>query len=67
VIVAYGYCGYKDWLALKEAQTAFMAAYLFMGLLRTATSAATSITSEREARTWPVLLTTCWYSVSQAT
>lgn len=58
VIVAYGYCGYRGWLALKEAQTAFIAAYLFMGLLRTATSAATSITSEREARTWPVLLST---------
>jgi len=58
VVVAYGYCGYRGWLALKEVQTTFIAAYLFMGLLRTATSAATSITSEREARTWPALLST---------
>ena len=32
--------------------------YLFLGLLRAATSAATSVTSEKEARTWPALLST---------
>jgi ABC-type transport system involved in multi-copper enzyme maturation permease subunit len=57
-IVAYVYCGYKGWLALEETHAAFVAAYLFLGLLRATTSAALSITSEREARTWPVLLTT---------
>ena len=35
-----------------------IAAYLFLGLLRAATSAATSVTSEKEARTWPALLST---------
>jgi ABC-type transport system involved in multi-copper enzyme maturation permease subunit len=58
VVVAYAYCAYKGWLALKEVQTTFVCAYLFLGLLRAATSAATSITSEKEARTWPVLLST---------
>ncbi|MEA3226316.1 MAG: ABC transporter permease [Planctomycetota bacterium] len=54
----YGYCAYKGYLALQELQTAFVLIYLLLGLLRTATSAATSITAEKEARTWPVLLTT---------
>jgi len=57
-IFAYGYCGYKGWLALHEVHAAFVVAYLFLGLLRAATSAATSITTEREARTWPALLAT---------
>jgi len=30
--------------------------YVFLGLFRTSTAAATSITSEREAQTWPILL-----------
>ena len=54
----YGYCGYKDYLALRGVQIAFVLVYLLLGLLRAATTAATSITSEREARTWPVLLAT---------
>ena len=54
----YGYCAYKDYLAIKGVQTAFVLVYFLLGLFRTATSAATSITSEKEARTWPVLLTT---------
>jgi ABC-type transport system involved in multi-copper enzyme maturation permease subunit len=58
LVVAYAYCGYKGWLSHKEAHTAFIAAYLFLGLLRAATSAATSVTSEKEARTWPALLST---------
>jgi len=58
LVAAYAYCAYKGWLSHKEAHTAFIAAYLFLGLLRAATSAATSVTSEREARTWPALLST---------
>lgn len=54
----YGYCAYKDYLALKGVQAAFVLVYFLLGLLRAATSAATSITSEKEARTWPVLLAT---------
>ncbi len=57
-IATYGYCGYKGWLAQEEAHAAFIAVYLFLGLLRATTSAAMSITSERESRTWPLLLTT---------
>jgi ABC-2 type transport system permease protein len=52
----YGYCAYKDWLARKELQTVFVLVYFLLGLLRTAALAATSLTGEKEARTWPVLL-----------
>lgn len=55
---AYGYCGYKKYLTRNEVQLAFILAYFALGLLRTATSSATCITSEKEARTWPILLTT---------
>lgn len=54
----YGYCAYKGYLAIEGVHAAFVLVYFLLGLLRTASSAATSITSEREARTWPVLLTT---------
>jgi ABC-type transport system involved in multi-copper enzyme maturation permease subunit len=54
---AYGYCAYAEYLASKEAQTGFILVYFFFGLFRVATSAATCITSEKEARTWPLLLT----------
>ncbi len=54
----YGYCGYKDYLANEETHIVFILVFFFFGLFRTATSAATSITSEKEARTWPILLIT---------
>ena len=53
----YGYCAYKDLLGRQETHIAFILVYFFFGLLRTATSAATCITSEKEAQTWPILLT----------
>jgi ABC-type transport system involved in multi-copper enzyme maturation permease subunit len=55
---AYGYCGYKNYLARNEIQLAFILAYFALALLRTATASATCITSEKESRTWPILLTT---------
>jgi len=55
---AYGYCGYAGYLGSAGAHMAFILVYFFFALFRTATSAATSITSEKEARTWPMLLTT---------
>ena len=55
---AYGYCAYADFLGREETHIIFILVYFFFGLLRTATSAATSITSEKEAQTWPILLTT---------
>jgi len=54
---AYGYCGYKNYLSRSEIQMTFIIAYFAIGLLRTATASATCITSEKEARTWPILLT----------
>jgi ABC-type transport system involved in multi-copper enzyme maturation permease subunit len=56
--VAYGYCAYMGFLDNDETHIAFILIYFFFGLLRTASSAATGITSEKEAQTWPILLTT---------
>jgi len=56
--VIYGYCAYADFLGREETHIFFISVFFFFGLLRTATSAATSITSEKEAQTWPILLTT---------
>jgi ABC-type transport system involved in multi-copper enzyme maturation permease subunit len=58
LVVVYGYCAYVGYLWVSEVHTGFVAAYLFLGLFRTATYSATSITSEKEARTWPILLAT---------
>jgi ABC-2 type transport system permease protein len=55
---AYGYCAYADLLGSHGTQIAFIIIYFFFGLLRTTTSAGTSITTEKEAQTWPILLTT---------
>ena len=54
----YGYCAYADFLGHQETHIVLILVYFFFGLLRTATSAATSITSEKEAQTWPILLIT---------
>ncbi len=54
----YVYCGSLNAFGGETVQTAFVWAYLFLGLLRTAVVAATTVTSEREARTWPILLAT---------
>jgi ABC-type transport system involved in multi-copper enzyme maturation permease subunit len=58
LVAAYGYCAYADLLGSHGTQIAFIIIYFFFGLLRTATSAATSITTEKEAQTWPILLVT---------
>ena len=54
----YIYCGYRDAFRERTVHIAFVMGYLFLGLLRTAVVAATTVTSEREARTWPILLAT---------
>ena len=54
----YGYCGYKGYLSQEETHIVFILVFFFFCLFRTASSAATSITSEKEAQTWPILLTT---------
>ncbi|MHC4617035.1 MAG: ABC transporter permease subunit [Planctomycetota bacterium] len=56
--LAYGYCAYEKRLQKREVQMAFVLVYFLGGLFAASTAAAASITSEREARTWPVLLTT---------
>ena len=58
LLVIYGSCAYMGYLGKKELQMSFVLVYLLLGLLRTATVSASSITSEKEARTWPILLTT---------
>ncbi|MGB2863351.1 MAG: ABC transporter permease subunit, partial [Sedimentisphaerales bacterium] len=58
LVAVYAYCAYADFLGREETHIVFIVVYFFFGLFRTATSAATSITSEKEARTWPMLLTT---------
>ena len=56
LIIAYGFCIYYDAFDKRETQIGFVLTYFFIGLVRTSTFAATSITSEKEARTWPILL-----------
>ena len=56
LVTAYGLCIYYGVLGKRETQIGFVLTYFFIGLIRTSTFAATSITSEKEARTWPILL-----------
>ncbi len=58
LVTAYGFCYYHDLLKEDGTQVAFVLVYFFIILLRTSTLAATSITTEREARSWPILLLT---------
>ncbi|MBA7683009.1 hypothetical protein ES703_91365 [subsurface metagenome] len=58
LFAVYGYCAYEKAFGYKVVQIGFVLVYFFLGLFRTATLAASSITSEREARTWPILLAT---------
>jgi ABC-type transport system involved in multi-copper enzyme maturation permease subunit len=58
LVVAYMYCAYTDLLGSEGVHIVFILIYFFFGLFRTASSAATSITSEKENQTWPILLTT---------
>jgi ABC-type transport system involved in multi-copper enzyme maturation permease subunit len=55
---AYGYCAYEKCLGEQSVQMGFILVYFLLGLFGTATAAASSITSEKEAHTWPALLTT---------
>ena len=54
--ISYSLCYYYDLLDKIETHIAFLIAYLLIGLMRSATFASTSITSEKEAGTWPILL-----------
>jgi ABC-2 type transport system permease protein len=58
LVFAYGYCTFTDSWDHKQLQLAFILPYFGLALLRTTTSGATCITAEKEARTWPILMTT---------
>jgi len=55
---AYGICAYEGVLGDKLTQIGFVVVYISVGLFRTSTFAATSVTSEREAQTLALLLAT---------
>ena len=58
VIGIYLYCIVQNSLRHSEIHVAFVLGYFFLALLRIALSSSASIVSEKEARTWPILLTT---------
>jgi ABC-type transport system involved in multi-copper enzyme maturation permease subunit len=57
LVIAYGLCIYHEVLGNKVTHTVFILVYFFIVLIRTTTFASTSITSEKETRSWPILLT----------
>ncbi len=58
IISAYVFCITNDALDSQETHVAFIVGYFFLALLRIAIVSAPSITSEKESRTWPILLST---------
>jgi ABC-type transport system involved in multi-copper enzyme maturation permease subunit len=58
LITIYGIIAWYKFLDERSVQMAFIIVYMFIALYGVASAAAQSITSEREARTWPILLTT---------
>ena len=58
LIIIYSLCIYKNVLTMPQTQIAFILIYFLIGLIRTSANASTSITSEKEARSWPILLMT---------
>ncbi len=55
--VVYAFFIYRQLFDEIWVHIGFVCVYLFLGLLQTSSSAATSITNEKEAQTWPILLT----------
>jgi ABC-type transport system involved in multi-copper enzyme maturation permease subunit len=58
LVAAYGICAYEGVLGDKSTHIGFVVMYVCVGLFRTSTFAATSVTSEREAQTLAMLLAT---------
>lgn len=56
LLVTYGLC--LDELQYSETHTIYACVFVFLGLVSTAVLSATSITSEKESRSWPILLAT---------
>jgi len=58
IIAAYTVCITAKSFDSPETHIAFVLAYFFLAIIRTAVVSSASITSEKEARTWPILLST---------
>ncbi|MBN1974477.1 MAG: ABC transporter permease subunit [Sedimentisphaerales bacterium] len=57
LVTAYGLCIYYEVLGRIVTHIVFVLVYFFIALIRTSTFASMSITNEKEARSWPILLT----------
>ncbi len=58
LVVVYSLGVYYQWIVERGFHSVFVGFITFIILLRTATLAATTIASEKQAKTWPILLTT---------
>jgi ABC-type transport system involved in multi-copper enzyme maturation permease subunit len=58
LIVMYGVALYYGWIGVKVFHCVFVGLMSLIILMRTAGFAATSISSEKQAKAWPILLTT---------
>lgn len=58
ILGSYGLCAAQDVLDSSEIHIVYAIIYLGLGILFTIVLPATCITSEKEARSWPLLLTT---------
>jgi len=58
VLFTYGLCANKDMLDEQEVQASYIVIFTVLGMLYSTVLPATSITSEKESRTWALLLTT---------
>lgn len=58
LLLTYGLCAREDILGSDEAQVTYMVIFSILGILFTIILPATCITSEKESRAWPILLTT---------
>ncbi|MHC4117851.1 MAG: ABC transporter permease subunit [Planctomycetota bacterium] len=58
LLITYGLCSIDDALDDEEVQMAYAVIFLALGILFTSVLASTCITSEKESRSWPILLAT---------
>jgi ABC-type transport system involved in multi-copper enzyme maturation permease subunit len=58
LLLTYALCAREDMLGDDEAQVTYIVIFAGLGILFTMVLPATSITSEKESRAWPILLTT---------
>jgi ABC-type transport system involved in multi-copper enzyme maturation permease subunit len=58
LIAGYGFCFIMGYFEIREVQVGIITGYFLLLLLRITSLSATSVTIEKESRTWPVLLTT---------